>query len=77
MPPTSEPNITYYQKNKQKQKEYKLYQWYKKKHDIPKEICDKYKVHTPLYYKMKNLLDDIQQKCPEILSDLNLSTLSE
>ena len=35
MPPTTESNMTYYQKNKEKQKEYKLYQWYKKKHDIP------------------------------------------
>jgi hypothetical protein len=73
MPPTSEPVMTYYQKNKDQLKEYKLFQWYKKNHDIPKEICDKYKTNVRLYVKMKKLLDDIQNKCPELLDEFNIS----
>ena len=67
-----EPKLSYYQKNKEKQKEYRLYKWYMKNHTIPLEISNKYKVYTPLYYKLNNILGEIQIKCPSMLDDINI-----
>ena len=66
---------SYYMKNQQKQKVYKLYQYYKKKYNIDKEICEKYKLNAPLFIKVKLLLEEVKNKCPDILEDLQIKSL--
>jgi hypothetical protein len=64
---------SYYHKNHDKQKAYRLFQYYKRKHtDLQPELIEKYKIHLPLYIKAKKLIEEIKNKCPEMLEDINI-----